>query len=100
MNYTSRSQGNQRTMRVTILDPLSNTTRTASITNIQVCKAGLLARTVSENFNVFRAWESDQWMENMTSSSRFNFEIEGMKPEEIEIFLNEQKFQKAFKAGR
>ena len=87
-------------MRVTILDPLSNTTRTASITNIQVCKAGLLARTVSENFNVFRAWESDQWMENMTSSSRFNFEIEGMKPEEIEIFLNEQKFQKAFKAGR
>lgn len=87
-------------MRVTILDPLENTKRTASITNIQVCKAGLLARTVGENFNVFRAWDSDQWMENMTSSSRFNFEIEGMKPEEIEIFLNEQKFQKAFKAGK
>lgn len=92
-NFTSRSQGNHRTMRVTILDPLEGTTRVASITDIQPCKAGLLARTVGQRFNVFRAWDSEQWMENVTSSTRFNFETEGMTPEELTIFLNEQKFQ-------
>ena len=83
-------------MRVTIVDPCNNnSTRVASITDIRPCKAGLLARTVADNFNVFRAWDSNTWMENVTSSTRFNLETEGMKPEEIEIFLNEAAFWKA-----
>ena len=98
---TSRSAGNQRTMRVTVVDPCNNnSTRVVSITDIRPVKAGLLARTVGENYNVFRPWESEQWMENVTSSTRFNLEIDGMTNDEIEIFLNEQKFQKAFRAGR
>jgi len=93
--YTSRAK-NPRTMRVTILDPMANTTRTVSITGIQTTKTGLLATIIPDKMTAFRPYNSDQWMENVTSSVKFNIETDGMTEEESAIFLNERKFRAEF----
>lgn len=92
-NFTfgSRSAGTNRTMIVTVVNADANTSRKTSITNIITVRRGLLARTVSEGYNVFRAWNDDVWIENVTSSDRFNLETDGMTEDEKTIFINEKK---------
>ena len=74
-----------------IVDPMEQTVKAGRIHQIKVCKSGMLGKIEGTNFNVFRPWNQTAWMTNVTSSTRFNMETEGMTAEEIAIFLQESK---------
>ena len=67
------------------------TQRLAQIHQLKPVKSGVLAKLVGSNFNVFRPYNESVWYENVTSSTRFNLETEGMTQNEVVAFMNEQK---------
>ena len=89
LSYTS-SMNN--TLTATVLDPMSNEKSVRQIDRIVACKSGLLGKIVGTNFNVYRPWTARSvngqtiWMTNLTSSTRFNLETDGMTPAEIAAF--------------
>jgi hypothetical protein len=52
--HTSRGAGTNRTIRVTIFDPIAGTTKTGSVYKLTPVKDGILGKEVGTNYNVFR----------------------------------------------
>ena len=94
--HTSRGAGMNRTIKVTIFDPIAGTTKTGSVYKLTPAKGGILGKEVGTNYNVFRPWDNrwgaNVYVTNITSSTRFELETEGMTPEEVTAFMNEAKY--------
>jgi hypothetical protein len=79
----------KRTMKATVFSPFTQTTRIVQIHKLQASKLGLLGKIVGCNYNVFRKWDDNVWMEDVTESNRFSLETTGMTNDEINIVMNE-----------
>lgn len=88
---SGRSRSSRDTISVPVRDPLAGTIFKAIIYEIMPCKEGLLGRMVNSGYNVFRPWSSQVWLTNVTSSTRFNIETDGMTPEEMSLYMEEHK---------
>jgi len=89
--YGSRSAGTNRLMRVEVLDGCDGTRQTVSIHKLIPCKSGIFGKMFGNNFNVFRAWGSDQWMTNISGSTRYSMELDGLTDAEKAIVHNESQ---------
>jgi len=93
VNGGSRSNGTNRTLRVSVIDSETKEMSVVSIHKLVPCQEGVFGKILGNNFNVFRPWNSQQWMTNISGSTRFNMETAGLSQAEIGIVINEAKAQ-------
>jgi hypothetical protein len=74
-------------IRVQVTDPMARTTKFEYIYDVRPVKSGLLGRIVGTGYNVYRKWGHTSWMTNVTSSTRFNLETDGMTQDEMSIYV-------------
>lgn len=74
-------------IRVEVIDPETGKVTIEYIYELRPVKSGMLARIVGSGYNVYRNWEATKWMTNVTSSSRFNLETNGMTQKEIGVYV-------------
>lgn len=74
-------------IKARIYDPIQNIWSVATIINLVTVKSGILAKINGSNYNVFRPWNQQYWLTNITASHRFNLETEGMTNDEIDTFM-------------